>query len=80
MANFTDIFIKRPVLATVVSLFILILGITKYSYEFYTRIIPADKLIQPEVSTIKPLEKINCILLQLFLHLFYYNSLSLFCQ
>lgn len=31
MANFTDIFIKRPVLATVVSLFILILGITSIS-------------------------------------------------
>ena len=44
-----------------VSILILLLGITKYTYEFYTRILPSDYLIQPDNITIRPLEKVNVI-------------------
>ena len=44
-----------------VSILVLILGITKYTYEFYTRILPSDYLIQPDNITIRPLEKVNVI-------------------
>ena len=44
-----------------VSISILLLGITKYAYEFYTRILISDSLIEPKNQTITSLEKTNVI-------------------
>ena len=60
MANFTDIFIKRPVLATVISLFILILGITsidKLSIQEY----PTIENTNITITTIYPGANANTV-------------------